>query len=152
MGFRRSALQEAFFVPGDFAFRVWGYSTSDFLEEVLRPGYFAASGLVHPGELIYVRMQAQPPARLRGAAPEPVRMALLMVLQATGPDGPTVRLVQDFGSTAEPAAAAAEPALRLTLPATPAAPPKRERGRPAGSRTRKPPASNGHDIGAETDF
>jgi hypothetical protein len=57
MGFRRSDLQEAFFVPGDRAFRVWGYSTTDLLEDVLRPGYFAASGLVHLGELIYLRMQ-----------------------------------------------------------------------------------------------
>jgi hypothetical protein len=55
MAFRRSDLQEAFFVPGTQAFRVYGYGTSDALAEVLRPGYFAAAGaLLQPGELIYV--------------------------------------------------------------------------------------------------
>jgi hypothetical protein len=34
MSFRRSDLQEAFFVPGTHAFRVWGYGTTDPLEEV----------------------------------------------------------------------------------------------------------------------
>jgi hypothetical protein len=29
MGFRRSDLQEAFFVPGSYPFRVWGYGTTD---------------------------------------------------------------------------------------------------------------------------
>jgi hypothetical protein len=43
MGFRRSDLQEAFFVPGTHAFRVYGYGTSDPLEEVLAPT---------PGELV----------------------------------------------------------------------------------------------------
>jgi hypothetical protein len=43
MGFRRSDLQEAFFVPGAQAFRVYGYGTTDPLEEVLGAGYFAAS-------------------------------------------------------------------------------------------------------------
>jgi hypothetical protein len=83
MGFRRSDLQEAFFVPGDRAFRVWGYSTSDALEEVLRPGCFAASGLLGLGELIYLRLQALPPRGVRRAKPEPVRMALLMVVGAS---------------------------------------------------------------------
>ena len=41
MAFRRSALQEAFFVPGSCAFRVDGYGTADPLEEVPAPGYFA---------------------------------------------------------------------------------------------------------------
>ncbi|HEX3210553.1 MAG TPA: hypothetical protein VHQ91_14290 [Geminicoccaceae bacterium] len=36
MTFRRSDLQEAFFVPGTRAFRVYGYGTSDRLEEVWR--------------------------------------------------------------------------------------------------------------------
>jgi hypothetical protein len=55
MAFRRSDLQEAFFVPGTHAFRVWGYGTTDPLEEVLTPGYFAvARGLLRSGELIYV--------------------------------------------------------------------------------------------------
>jgi hypothetical protein len=58
MGFRRSDLQEAFFVPGTHAFRIYGYGTSDALEEVLRPNYFAAAGaLLRPGELIYVSVR-----------------------------------------------------------------------------------------------
>src|SRR5918996_164753 len=54
MAFRRSDLQEAFFVPGTHAFRVWGYGTADPLEEVLAPNYFNAAGELRPGELIYV--------------------------------------------------------------------------------------------------
>jgi hypothetical protein len=51
MGFRRSDLQEAFFVPGTHAFRVYGYGTTDPLEEVLAPGYFAhGTGLLRPGD------------------------------------------------------------------------------------------------------
>jgi hypothetical protein len=42
MAFRRSDLQEAFFVPGTHAFRVWGYGTTDPLGAVLAPGYFCA--------------------------------------------------------------------------------------------------------------
>jgi hypothetical protein len=44
MGFRRSDLQEAFFVPGTHAFRVYGYGTTDPLEEVLAPGSRTAPG------------------------------------------------------------------------------------------------------------
>jgi hypothetical protein len=146
MGFRRSDLQEAFFVPGDRAFRAWGYSTSDALEDVLRPGYFAASGLVHLGELIYLRMQAQPPQRLRGPEPEPVHMALLMVIRSEQRGVPAVRLVQDFGHTDETADLRAAPPLRLPLTGSVAEPPPRKRGRPAGSRTRRAPANNGHDA------
>ena len=73
MSFRRSDLQEAFFVPGTHAFRArWlpsrpprssrscaGYSTADPLEEVLAPGYFGAAGtLLQPGDLVYVRARA----------------------------------------------------------------------------------------------
>ena len=55
MAFRRSDLQEAFFVPGTQPFRVYGYGTNDPLEAVLAPGYFEhARGLLRPGELIYV--------------------------------------------------------------------------------------------------
>ena len=55
MEFRRSDLQEAFFVPGTHAFRVYGYGTTDPLEEVLAPGYFAhGTVLLRPGDLIYV--------------------------------------------------------------------------------------------------
>ena len=48
MDFRRSDLQEAFFVPGTYALRVYGYGTPDALEECWRraisrtaPGYCA---------------------------------------------------------------------------------------------------------------
>ena len=112
MGFRRSDLQEAFFVPGDRAFRVWGYSTNDALEDVLRPDYFAASGLLRLGELIYVRMQAQSPRGARGAEPEPVHMVLLMVTGSGARGAPAVRLVQDFGRTDGPAELAAAAPLR----------------------------------------
>ena len=135
MGFRRSDLQEAFLVPGAHGFRAWGYSTGDALEDVLRPDYFHASGLLQPGELIYVRMQAQPPLRLRRPEPEPVRMALLMVTGASARGAAAVRLVQDLGRSDAPGAAGAAPAVR----AMPAA-------APAGSRSRKPPATNGHDA------
>jgi hypothetical protein len=135
MGFRRSDLQEAFFVPGTHAFRVYGYGTSDALEEVLAPGYFGvAGGLLRPGDLIYVRTPADggPPA---GSEPA-VRMALVMILN--GARGAVdVRLVQDFGRTDDPEPA--NPALSAvpTAAAAPAAPPKRGRGRPPGSRNRK---------------
>ena len=49
MAFRRSDLQEAFFVPGTYAFRVWGYGTTDPLEEVLREDYFAVARAAAPG-------------------------------------------------------------------------------------------------------
>ena len=99
---------------------------------MLRPDYFHASGLLQPGELIYVRMQAQPPLRLRRPGPAPVRMALLMVTGASARGAAAVRLVQDLG--------------RTDAPAVPAAAPGRKRGRPAGSRSRKAPATNGHDA------
>ena len=147
MGYRRNDLQEAFFVPGDHAFRVWGFSTTDRLADVLRPGYFTTSGLLHLGELIYVRMQAQPPHRLRHLAPAPVHMALLMVVQTGEPGAAVVRLVQDFGQTAGPADQPAAPPLRLSLAGAVAEPPVRKRGRPAGSRSKTAPATNGHDGG-----
>ena len=76
MVFRRSDLQEAFFVPGTQAFRVYGYGTTDRLEQVLAPDYFApARGLLRPGELIYVSTAA-PPAR--PGEPGEVRLALVM--------------------------------------------------------------------------
>jgi hypothetical protein len=146
MGFRRSDLQEAFFVPGDRAFRAWGYSTSDALEDVLRPGYFSGSGMMHLGELIYVRMQAQPSARLRRPEPEPVHMALLMMVGREPNGAHRLRLVQDFGRTDAPQEQPVAPALRLPLTGSVAEPPQRKRGRPAGSRTRRAPANNGHDA------
>jgi hypothetical protein len=72
MPFRRSDLQEAFFVPGTYSFRVYGYGTTDPLDEVLRRDYFAAArALLRPGELIYVStapQQAAPGRSARGAA------------------------------------------------------------------------------------
>jgi hypothetical protein len=159
MGFRRSDLQEAFFVAGSHPFRVWGYGTTDPLAEVLGRSYFrAAGGLMHPGDLIYVAVRPQ--AGL-GVAVRPtggsgslrpqldagrgeVRMALVMV--RGGENGaPSVRLVQDFGCPYDPDAplatlpAPAEPAA----PATTAPPQKRGRGRPPGSRTRKKTEAEG---------
>jgi hypothetical protein len=125
MTFRRSDLQEAFFVPGTHGFRVWGYGTADALEEVLAPDYFAlARALLHPGELIYVSV-----APGRGQP----RLALVMVRgQELAPDRAdgSVRLVQDFGQPGDPA-----PVIAVSAAAT--APVKRGRGRPRGSRTKK---------------
>ena len=135
MGFRRSDLQEAFFVPGTRAFRVCGYGTADPLEEVLAPRYFgAASGLLRPGDLVYVRARADG-GRLAGAEPA-VRMALLMV-RAGAPGSVAVRLVQDFGRTDDPDALEASGPSLPALAASPAAPPKRGRGRPPGSGNKK---------------
>jgi hypothetical protein len=147
MGFRRSDMQEAFFVASEASFRVWGYATTDPLEEVLRPGYFgAASSGAREGELIYVRMQAQAGAPWRGGSSGPVHMALLMLVPGAPGGGPAVRLVQDFGSSAEPAGLPETQPLRLPLAGAPQEPAPAKRGRPAGSRARKPP-SNGHDAG-----
>jgi hypothetical protein len=140
MGFRRSDLQEAFFVPGAQAFRVYGYGTTDPLEEVLGAGYFAAArGLLRPGELIYVGMRPGA-GRSNGAGLGEPRMALVMV-QADQRDvlvaGGSVRLVQDFGrpSDASGRREAASPSASDAL--TPPAPLKRGRGRPPGSRNKK---------------
>src|SRR5918995_5818458 len=79
MAFRRYDLQEAFFVPGTHAFRVWGYGTTDPLEEVLRRDYFElARGLLRPGELIYVSSCPQGRGG-NGAAPGGLRIALVVV-------------------------------------------------------------------------
>jgi hypothetical protein len=134
--FRRSDLQEAFFVPGTCAFRVFGYGTGDRLEEVLGPGYFgAAGGLLRPGDLVYVRAQADG-GHAAGAGPA-VRMALVMV-QSGAPGAASVRLVQDFGRTDEPDVLATTTRPGRPAPAAaPATPPKRGRGRPPGSRNKK---------------
>jgi len=152
MGFRRSDLQEAFFVPGSYPFRVWGYGTTDPLEDVLQHDYFrSAGGLMHPGDLIYVAVRppcaaAAGPVSLRvqrqwaeSAGPGSMRMALVMV--KGGENGaPSVRLVQDYGCPDDPDAAT--PVAARPPPAEPAAPAsatprRRGRGRPPGSRTRK---------------
>ena len=136
MGFRRSDLQEAFFVPGTHAFRMWGYGTTDPLDEVLAPGYFAAaSGMLRPGELIYVSVR--PPATpARGTAPGEAQMALVMVRPREPhwetADG-SVRLVQDFGRPSDSAGKLAVLAS-ASEGAAPPAPVKRGRGRPRGSR------------------
>ena len=133
MVFRRSDLQEAFFVPGTYPFRVYGYATTDPLEEVLASGYFeGARGSLHPGELIYVSMR--PRETGRGAVPDQPRMVLVMV-RADEQDGDraagAVRLVQDFGRPGDGPAAAGSDVL------APPAPVKRGRGRPPGSRSKK---------------
>jgi hypothetical protein len=71
MAYRPYDLQEAFFVPGTHAYRVWGYGTVDALEEVLRAGYFAAaSSLLQPGELIYVSARLSMPNELSSEVPK----------------------------------------------------------------------------------
>ena len=150
MSFRRSDLQEAFFVPGTHAFRARlapranhqgrpgaarGYGASDPLEAVLAPGYFgAANTLLQPGDLIYVRARASGQGQ-GGASAAAVHMALLMV--RAGPRGSVaVRLVQDFGRSDAPDAVA-QTATALPAAVTAAPPAKRGRGRPVGSRSRK---------------
>ena len=135
MAFRRSDLQEAFFVPGTQGFRVFGYGTADPLEEVLGPGYFgAANTLLEAGDLVYVRARASPEGE-GGASAAGVHMALLMV-RAGPPGSVTVRLVQDFGRSDEPDAVMPSPPA-LAAAAAPAPAQKRGRGRPPGSRGRK---------------
>jgi hypothetical protein len=125
MAFRRSDLQESFFVPGTYPFRVWGYGTTDPLEAVLAPGYFElARSMLRPGELIYVSA-----ASGRGA----LVMARADVRDPARADG-AVRLVQDFGGPGDPAPATA---IADAAAAAPPAPARRGRGRPPGSRTRK---------------
>jgi hypothetical protein len=141
MVFRRSDLQEAFFVAGTYPFRVYGYGTTDPLEQVLAPDYFAAArGLLRAGELIYVSM-CHAGTQGSGAEPGVTRMALVMVQsdqQDCARAGASVRLVQDFGRPSDC------PGTRhAAAPAgadAPSAPVKRGRGRPPGSRTRKPAA------------
>ncbi len=137
MSFRRSDLQEAFFVPGAHAFRVFGYGTAGPLEAVLAAGYFGAAGaLLQPGDLVYVRASAGD-ERVPGAKAAAVRMALLMVRAgARGQVG--VRLVQDFGRADDPEPAELTPAA-LPVAARPATPPRRGRGRPPGSRNKNQP-------------
>jgi hypothetical protein len=108
---------------------------------VLRQGYFTlARGLLRQGELIYVSMRPRE-GRSNGAEPGEPRMALVMVRadeQVAEVAGGSVRLVQDFGRPSDgagrPEAAAAIGSDVLTPPA----PVKRGRGRPPGSRNKKP--------------
>jgi hypothetical protein len=136
MAFRRSDLQEAFFVPGTYAFRVWGYGTSDPLEEVLAPNYFKAAGELRPGELIYVSTTPEP---VHAGGPEngEVRVALVMVRGAQR-GTPSVRLVQDFGGPDGPMGTlnASVPSGQTASMEAPPVPVKRGRGRPPGSRNK----------------
>lgn len=135
MVFRRSDLQEAFFVPGTQPFRVYGYGTADPLEEVLREDYFgAARGLVRAGELIYV---STAPRQTGTGGPERggAHLALVMV-RADARGAASVRLVQDFGRPDDPPGPLSSPAP--PMPDAAPAPAKRGRGRPPGSRTKKP--------------
>jgi hypothetical protein len=140
MAFRRSDLQEAFFVPGTHPFRVWGYGTADPLEEVLSEGYFRiASGLLRQGELIYVSARSRRIGS-NGAEPGEPHMALVMI----GADerdasrvGGSVRLVQDFGRPSDRPARREAAATATSGAAMPPAPVKRRRGRPPGSRNKR---------------
>ena len=140
MGFRRQDLQEAFFVPGSHAFRVYGYGTADGLQAVLESGYFgAARSQLRPGELIFVSAGAGPERGRSNAGSGPVgeaRSALLMVSQNTRGVPVLVRLVQDFGGPEDPAAGPfpgwESPETAEPSPSTP------RRGRPPGSRNKKP--------------
>jgi hypothetical protein len=137
MGFRRSDLQEAFFVPGTHAFRVFGYGTADPLDLVLAPGYFAtAGGLLRPGDLIYVSAGTASQRSQTGADHGEARMALLMVL-AGARGAVAVRLAQDFGRTDDADPAKLPDAALPVAAAPPAMPARRGRGRPPGSRNRK---------------
>jgi hypothetical protein len=92
-------------VPGAHGFRVYGYGTTDPLEEVPQPGYFALGrALLRPGELIYVSTQQR---ERRGNGEEP-RMAVMMVrADERDPEvaGRSVRLVQDLGRPSDGAGA-----------------------------------------------
>jgi hypothetical protein len=140
MAFRRSDLQEAFFVAGTYPFRVYGYGTTDPLEEVLAPDYFAAArGLLRAGELIYVST-CPPVTRGSGVEPGAARMALVMVQsdqQDCARAGASVRLVQDFGRPSDCPGTLHAAAPTGADAMAPAAPVKRGRGRPPGSRTKK---------------
>jgi hypothetical protein len=120
MVFRRSDLQEAFFVAGTHGFRVWGYGTTDSLDEVLRPDHFeAARGILRPGELMYVSMHPETDGPERDAT----RVALMMVLPGERGSA-SVRVVQDSGGPD----AASTSVLVASV--------KRGRGRPPGSRNK----------------
>jgi hypothetical protein len=86
---------------------------------------------------------------VRGAAPEPVHMPLLMLVPSDPRTGARVRLLQDFGTSQDPAGLGEEPPLQLPLCTASPEPTRRKHGRPPGSRTRMPRAT-GHDPGPTT--
>jgi len=145
MGFRRADLQPAFEVPGDHGFRVWGYGTTDTLDEILRPRYLRGGRARFAlGDLIWVRTRPRYDPTTRAEVGE-TRAALVMVSSWHISGDATLRLVQDFGPPddghgAAPAPAAKDPPAPAAEapPAPEAAPepaPKRKRGRPPKPRT-----------------
>jgi hypothetical protein len=92
------------------------------------------------GELIYVST-CHAVTRGSGAEPSAARMALVMVQsdqQDSARAGASVRLVQDFGPPSD--CPGTRQAAASTGADAPSAPVKRGRGRPPGSRTKKPAA------------
>jgi hypothetical protein len=68
MAFRPSDVQEAFFVPGSCAFRVYGYGTTDPLEQVLAEGRFQhGTGLLLPGSMSAAARRKHRPGRLQAS-------------------------------------------------------------------------------------
>ncbi len=194
MGYRQSDLQPAFDISGTHPFTIWGYGTTDPLEEVLAPGYMCGgASILRPGELIYVRTcprgdaasgragGARRSGATTGGRPwEPAARMALVIVVGWERNAMRLRLVQDFGrpedgagparasearppastpilaapalpqAPAEPpipeppasapaVAASVLPQVSVEPPASgPAAPAKRGRGRPPGSRSKKP--------------
>jgi hypothetical protein len=103
---------------------------ADYIPRTVNLERTAMSGLLRPGDLVYVRARADG-ERLAGAEAA-VRMALLMV-RAGARGSVAVRLVQDFGRTNDLPPAE----LGATVLAVAALAPKRGRGRPLGSRNKK---------------
>jgi hypothetical protein len=96
MGYRQSDLQPAFNVPGTHDFTVWGYGTTDTLDEVLQPGYMhAGSSILRPGDLIYIKTR---PRRDRVDGPEEGETRVAIVMVSGFERGcARLRLAQDFG-------------------------------------------------------
>jgi hypothetical protein len=121
MGYRQSDLQPAFDGPGTQPFRIWGYGTTDPLEEVLAPAYMRSGGSsLSPGDLIYVRTCP----RRDGASGRELgetRVALLMVV-GWERNAMRLRLVQDFGRPEDGAVPAPASERRPATPPPEAAP------------------------------
>ena len=66
MGCRRHELQEAFFVPGPHAFRVWGYGTADRLADLLMPDYWSPT---RPTMVRSVHRTTLPSGQVRSTLP-----------------------------------------------------------------------------------
>jgi hypothetical protein len=100
-------LQIAFDVAGDHAFRIWGYGTTDSLEEVISPGYFVgAPQTLGPGDLVVIRTVPRfDPVRERTQGEH--RLAWAMVRRNGG--GVVLRLVDDLGRPTDPDAGLRRP-------------------------------------------